>query len=161
MRSICRKTNEPIAPTAAAISRRRLVGPPAEVAVAPPDSALEKAGRVTLDGLAAQPLIRMSRGSSVRRMVDNAFAEKGHLVLPVQEPVYMSTAIAMVRAGLGIALLPSSASELRAASDLRCHRIAHRGMSRPIGIVLKRGRSLSPAAAELEQFLRLLARKWF
>ena len=73
----------------------------------------------------------------------------------------MSTAVAMVRAGLGVALLPSSASELRAASDLHSHSISHRGMSRQIGIVLKRGRSLSPAAEEFERFLRTLARKWF
>lgn len=131
------------------------------VAVALPGHAIEQLKRVTLEALLEYPLILMSRGSSVRRLVDNAFAERGHLVTPVQEPVYMSTAVAMVRADLGVALLPSSASELRAATDLRSHHIAHRGMSRQIGIVLKRGRSLSPAAEEFERFLRTLARKWF
>ena len=131
------------------------------VAVAPEGHALDAIRKVTLESLVEFPLILMSRGSSVRRLVDNAFAERGHLVNPVQEPVYMSTAVAMVRAGLGVAILPSSASELRAASDLRSHRVAHRGMSRHIGIVLKRGRSLSPAAEEFERFLRSLARKWF
>jgi LysR family transcriptional regulator, carnitine catabolism transcriptional activator len=131
------------------------------MAVTIPGHPLEKLKRVTLEALLEHPLILMSLGSSVRRLVDSAFAERGMLVSPVQEPVYMSTAVAMVRAGLGVALLPSSASELRAASDLRCHHIAHRGMSRQIGIVLKRGRSLSPAAEEFERFLRSLARKWF
>jgi DNA-binding transcriptional LysR family regulator len=131
------------------------------VAVAPPSHPLGKAKRVTLEALVEHPLILMSRDSSVRRLVDNAFAERGHLPIPVQEPVYMSTAIAMVRAGLGVALLPSSASELRAAEDLVCHHIAHRGMSRQIGIVLRRGRSLSPAAEEFERFLKSFARKWF
>ena len=131
------------------------------VAVSLPDHKFGRAKRITLDTLIAHPLILMSRGSSVRRLVDSAFAEEGHLVSPVQEPVYMSTAVAMVRAGLGVALLPSSASELRGASDLLSHPIAHRGMRRPIGIVLKRGRSLSPAAEEFERYLRSLARKWF
>jgi DNA-binding transcriptional LysR family regulator len=131
------------------------------MAVVRPGHALQGEKRITLDMLVVHPLILMSRGSSVRRLVDNAFAERGHLVMPVQEPVYMATALAMVRAGLGVALIPSSASELRAATDLRSFRIAHRGMSRQIGIVLKRGRSLSPAADEFERFLRSLARKWF
>jgi LysR family transcriptional regulator, carnitine catabolism transcriptional activator len=131
------------------------------VAVAPEDHPLGKVKRITLEALVEYPLILMSRDSSVRRLVDHAFAERGHLPIPVQEPVYMSTAIAMVRAGLGVALLPSSASELRAAHDVRCHHIAHRGMSRHIGIVLRRGRSPSPAAEEFERFLRTFARKWF
>jgi DNA-binding transcriptional LysR family regulator len=73
----------------------------------------------------------------------------------------MSTAVAMVRAGLGVAIVPSSASELRDASDLRQHHIAHRGMARQIGIVSKRGHTFSPAAEEFERFLKAMARRWF
>src|SRR5688572_2414589 len=131
------------------------------VAVTLPDHPLESMKRLTLEALTDYPLILMSRNSSVRRLVDDAFAEKGRLANPVQEPAYMATAIAMVRAGLGVALLPSSASELRAATDLKCHHIANRGMSRQIGIVMKRGQTLSPAAEEFEKFLRAISRKWF
>jgi DNA-binding transcriptional LysR family regulator len=72
----------------------------------------------------------------------------------------MATAIAMVRAGLGIAILPSSAAEVRAAKDLVAHRIASRLMSRRIGII-SRGGALSPAAEEFRRHLRAMARKWF
>jgi DNA-binding transcriptional LysR family regulator len=131
------------------------------VAVTLPGHPLEAMKRITLESLTEYPLILMSRNSSVRRLVDDAFAEKGRLANPVQEPAYMATAIAMVRAGLGVALLPSSASELRAASDLKSHHIASRGMSRPIGILMKKGQTLSPAAEEFERFLRAISRKWF
>jgi LysR family carnitine catabolism transcriptional activator len=131
------------------------------VAVTLADHPLGRTKRVTIEALLEWPLILMSRDSSVRRLVDHAFAERGHLANPVQEPVYMSTAVAMVRAGLGVAVLPSSASELRAADDLVSHHIANRGMRRQVGIVLRRGRSLSPAAEEFEAFLRSMARRWF
>jgi DNA-binding transcriptional LysR family regulator len=131
------------------------------VAVTPPDHPLGSMKRLTLESLVDYPLILMSRNSSVRRLVDDAFAEKGRLANPVQEPAYMATAIAMVRAGLGVAVLPSSASELRAAGDLKCHHIANRGMNRQIGILLKRGQTLSPAAEEFERVLRAISRKWF
>lgn len=131
------------------------------VAVTLPHHPLASVKRITLESLTDYPLILMSRNSSVRRLVDDAFAEKGRLANPVQEPAYMATAIAMVRAGIGVALLPSSASELRAAPDLQCHHIASRGMSRQIGIVMKRGQTPSPAAEEFERFLRAVAKRWF
>ena len=131
------------------------------VAVTPRDHALGRVKRVTIEALLEHPLILMSRDSSVRRLVDHAFAERGRLPTPVQEPVYMSTAVAMVRAGLGVALLPSSASELRGADDLVSHHIAHRGMRRQVGILLRRGRSLSPAAEEFAGFLQGMAKRWF
>lgn len=131
------------------------------VAVAPLGHPLGGLRRLTVEALLEHPLILMSRDSSVRRIVDLAFAERGRLASPVQEPVYMSTAIAMVRAGLGIAILPSSASELRAAENVASHHIAHRGMRRQVGIVSRRGRSLSPAAEEFAAFLMAMARNWF
>jgi len=136
-----------------------LLGSDEMVAVTRVDHPLGKARRITLEMVAGHPLILMSRGSSVRRLVDEALAERGCLVQPVQEPVYMSTAVAMVRAGLGVALLPSSASELRGATDLVGHHIAHRGMSRPVGILTKRGQTLSPAAVEFEKTLKALAKR--
>jgi LysR family carnitine catabolism transcriptional activator len=138
-----------------------LLGTDEMVAVTPLDHPLGRQKRVTLESLTQYPLILMSRDSGVRRLIDNAFAERGQVANPVQEPVYMSTAIAMVRAGFGVAILPSSASELRSAEDLRRHHIAHRVMSRRIGIIFRRGRSLSPAADEFARFLRLLAKEWF
>jgi LysR family carnitine catabolism transcriptional activator len=47
----------------------------------------------------------------VRKLVDQAFESIGELVRPAFEATYMSTAAGMVKAGLGVTLLPSSAFE--------------------------------------------------
>lgn len=131
------------------------------VAVAPVGLALGRGGRVTLEALVVHPLILMSRDSSVRRIVDQAFAGRGRLARPAYEPAYMATAVALVREGLGVALLPSSASEVRAAQGVAVHRIAHRGMVRRIGFVARREDTMSPAARALEAQLRAAAKDMF
>lgn len=119
-----------------------------------------KGKRISIDDLEKHSLILMSRESTVRRIVEEAFAASGRLAAPVHEPAFMATAIAMVRAGLGVAILPSSAAEVRAAKDLVAHRIASRAMGRRIGIISRRG-TLSPAAEEFQRHLKAMARKWF
>lgn len=130
------------------------------VAVSLGPIASAKGKRIAIDDLEKHRLILMSRDSTVRRIVEEAFAASGRLAAPVHEPAFMATAIAMVRAGLGIAILPSSAAEVRAAKDLVAYRIASRLMSRHIGIICRRG-SLSPAAEEFRRYLKAMARKWF
>ena len=131
------------------------------VAVMPKGHALARSTPVSLESLADQPLILPSAESSVRRLVDHAFAERGRLVQPVQEPVYMATAIALVRAGIGIALLPMASEELRSAPDLSSRRIAQRALTRQLHLVMRRGRTLSPAADAFIRVVRAQARKAF
>jgi DNA-binding transcriptional LysR family regulator len=99
----------------------------------------------------------MNRDSSVRRIVDDACAAIGRIASPAYEPAFMATAIGMVRAGLGATLLPSSALEITAASDLLVHPLDDPRLTRPLGILRKRQRAYSPAAeafvAELEAFV--------
>ncbi len=138
-----------------------LLGSDELVAVLPANHALATSKRLKLKQLLDQPLILMNRGTSVRRVVDEACAAQGQLPLAAYEATYMSTAIGMVRAGLGLTLLPSSALELSVATDLVCRPLNDPLLKRSIGIVRKRGRSLSPAA---EAFLALLGKKatlWF
>lgn len=107
---------------------------------------LARVRRVTLDSLKAYPLVLMDPESSVRAIVDAAFARSGHLAVPACEATYMSSAIGMVRAGLGVTILPSTAMELRADRTLRSKPIDDPGCTRRIVIVRRAGRSLSPAA---------------
>jgi DNA-binding transcriptional LysR family regulator len=136
------------------------VGSDEMVAVSLGPIASAKGRKVAIDDLEKHSLILMSRESTVRRIVEEAFAASGRLAAPVHEPAFMSTAIAMVRAGLGVAILPSSASEVRAAKDLVANRIASRAMGRQVGIICRRG-SLSPAAEEFRRHLKAMAKKWF
>jgi len=107
---------------------------------------LAKARKVTIDSLKAYPLVLMDPESSVRAIVDAAFARSGRLAVPACEATYMSSAIGMVRAGLGVTILPSTAMELRADPRLRSKPIDDPGCTRRIVIVRRAGRSLSPAA---------------
>jgi DNA-binding transcriptional LysR family regulator len=127
------------------------------VAVLPPAHPLAQAKSVRLADLLASPLVLMDRDSSVRRSVDAACASIGRLAEPAYEVAYMSTAIGLVRAGLGATLLPSSAAELRTASDLTIRDLDAPRVGRELGILKQRRRTFSPAAEALVGTLREVA----
>ena len=104
--------------------------------------------------LAQQPLILMSRGSSVRERVDEVLATLGIPALATCEVNYMSTAVALVQAGLGITILPSTAVELKTQADVRSRPINVPGFAREIVLVRRKGSTLHPSA---EAFIEKLA----
>src|SRR5471030_2246269 len=61
---------------------------------------------VNLPDLSGQPMILTGRDSSVRERVEQLFDEQGLTLVPGLEANYMSTVLALVRQGLGMALLP-------------------------------------------------------
>lgn len=104
------------------------------------------ADRVTLDALAAHPLVLMHPDTSVRAVVDAAFVAAGRLPIPACEATSMMTAVGMVRAGLGLAILPASAREVAAEPSLRSRPIDDPALVRPISVIRRAGRTLPPAA---------------
>lgn len=123
------------------------------IAVFPPGSTLEGKKAISLRDLIGLPLVMMDPGSSVRKLVDQAFEAIGEIVRPAFEATYMSTAAGMVKAGLGVTILPSSAFEMGELTGLRSRPIKSPSLTRDIGVIEKNGRSLSPAA---ESFLKTL-----
>lgn len=101
-----------------------------------------------LKDLVKSPLILMAPLTSVRTIVDRAFESIGHMPAPAYEVTYMSSAVGMVRAGLGIAFLPSAALEMSGLSGLTSRAVDHPGLARRIVAVQRAGRQLSPAAAK-------------
>lgn len=108
---------------------------------------LQRAKRLDVDVLARHDLILMAHGSNARRIVDSAFAAAGRAALAACEANYMSTAVGMVQAGLGIALLPLSGVPPGIDARLRTRVVDAPGFSRQIALVRLRGKTLSPAAA--------------
>jgi DNA-binding transcriptional LysR family regulator len=98
--------------------------------------------------VAAHPLILTGRDSSVRELVERALEQQQVSVTVAQEASYMTTALEMAAAGLGIAILPDSAIT---SSSVAVRRVGIRQpvLTRRIGIITKAGRSLSPAAQKL------------
>ncbi|HEU4389872.1 MAG TPA: LysR family transcriptional regulator, partial [Blastocatellia bacterium] len=129
------------------------------VVVFPPGFELERKQVVELKDLAGLPLILMDKESSVRRLVDRAFESIGRFATPAFEATFMSTAAGMVKAGLGVALLPSSSFETGQLTGLRSRPIKHPALTREIGVIQKAGRSLSPAAETFLKSLRTTSKK--
>ena len=112
-------------------------------------SRLERRKTVALQDLAGLPLILTDTESSVRAMVDDAFEAMGSFVQPTWEVTYMSTALALVRAGLGVTILPGLALEMDGGRHLRARPLREPDLARQIGIIQETARSLSPAAEVL------------
>ena len=125
------------------------------VAVCPSDHSLARKRRVGLRDLARASLVLTAPGTSVRAVVDAALSESREPLDIACEPTYMMTAVAMVRAGPGVTILPETARELRAEPGLVAKEIDHPAFLRSIAIVKKRGRTL-PAIAE--RFVVLMRR---
>ncbi|WP_158815724.1 LysR family transcriptional regulator [Methylocapsa sp. S129] len=109
--------------------------------------------KITLPDLADFPLVLMDPETSVRAIVDAAFVSSGRIIRPAAEATYMMTAVGLVRAGLGITILPASSKEIDAAPDLRARPIDDARFSRTISLVKRRKRTLPPVC---EEFLREL-----
>jgi DNA-binding transcriptional LysR family regulator len=115
-------------------------------AVFPRGHSLERQKRITPKLLATHPLILMDEESTVRQVVDTGFGAAGQKAIPAFEATYMATAVGMAQAGLGIAILPSSAIEARPTDALASRPIEGGDFARKIWVVRRAGRSLPPAA---------------
>jgi DNA-binding transcriptional LysR family regulator len=117
------------------------------------DHPLAKVRTVTPTLLARYPLIMMDPETSVRKVVDKAFHTAGLMVTPVCEVTYMMTAIGMVQAGLGIAILPASAREIQIDPNLCSRPIKGSHFVREISLIKKRRRTLPPLSASFAAHL--------
>ena len=116
---------------------------------------VDRMRKITLKKLAAYPMVMMDPQTSTRGLTDAAFAAAGCSPPRACEVMFLSTAVAMVRAGLGITILPSTAIEWRAHQRLKSRAIAEPSFRRQVGVFRKAGRSLPPAS---EAFVAMLRR---
>ncbi len=109
---------------------------------------------ITPVALAEFPLILMQRDTSVRAIVDAGFHSAGLMPKATCEAIYMMTAVGMVRAGLGLTILPGSAREIKAEPGLQSKPIDDPVFTRPVSIIKRSGRTLPPLS---EAFLEHLS----
>lgn len=123
------------------------------VVFAPTGHPLSKRNAITLREASAFDLILPTRDSSVRETVE-AMAQQERLTLQTRfETSFMPTALAFVRAGLGIAILPESAAGLEALGFARLP-LSNKFAGRHIELLQRRDLTLSPAAEIFVQHLR-------
>ena len=123
------------------------------VAVCPAGHALAGKRTVLASDLVRFPMIGFDSQYSVRTLLDAALQSLGALRSPDHEVSFVSTAIGMVRAGLGVTVVSSSALSRVAMTGLRARPIKHPGFAREIVAMRKKGRTLSPAAEALLQVI--------
>lgn len=98
--------------------------------------------------------ISMPAPTSVRQYVEEAFLRLGRRFEPRFEVEHLATITAMVAAGLGVAALPELAAHVTRDRQVRHRRLVEPELIRPIGLVTRRGVSLSVAAAAMVETMR-------
>lgn len=96
--------------------------------------------------LATFDVIAMGHGTTVRRVMDEGARRAGVTLRIVLESQQMPTAIAYARAGLGIAILPSTAITPGEAPDLATITITGPSIERHLSILSRNHLPMSPAA---------------
>lgn len=98
--------------------------------------------------------ISMPLPASVRQYANAAFMQHRIAFQPRYEVEHIATIHAMVKSGLGVAALPELAAAFVQQEGVVKRRLTEPDIQRPIGLVTRRNRSLSPACAEMIRMLR-------
>ena len=96
----------------------------------------------------------MVQPSSVRQYTEWAFLQNRIRFSPAFEAEHLTTIVAMVECGFGVAALPEIAAGAVAQKGIVQRPLIGPVAERSIGLVTSRNRSLSPAAAALVQALK-------
>jgi DNA-binding transcriptional LysR family regulator len=99
--------------------------------------------------LQGQPLVRISAETGNRILIDDALGARRETLTWRYEVQRVITAVSLVRAGVGYAIVPQLALDLVSASDLVAIPLRSPAVSRTLGIVMRKNATQGPAAAKL------------
>lgn len=121
------------------------------------DHPLARRDWVTWTDFEPYPLITVHRSSANRVLLDSMLAKVSVTLRWTYEVTHLSTSLGLVEAGLGISVLPRMATPQGEHPFLVTRPIRDPEVSRTIGVVRRRGGSISPAAAT---FMNMLIGTW-
>lgn len=122
------------------------------VGLVPKGSRLAKQRRVRLEALFEYPLITTVPGTSIRATLERACREHGRSLRVTHSVTQHQTVVAMVGAGLGVALLPAlSLTENTAVAQVM---VVDPQITRDLGVIQRKGESSSSAAREFTAALQ-------
>src|SRR3954470_715105 len=110
---------------------------------------------LTWDELAQMPTIAMRGETRIRMQIDRALGTQGKHLNPTYEMTLINTALAMTAQGLGLAILPATMLPADQFPTLIARPLTRPAITRPVSLLQRQGRTLSPAA----QALIAIARK--
>jgi DNA-binding transcriptional LysR family regulator len=103
--------------------------------------------KVSVQALAGTPFISFDRESPTRKALERMFREKGVVVEPAMEIDNVETIKRAVELGLGAAVLPLACVQHEVSNGTLVARpFAEGTLSRPIGILIRKGKYLDRAA---------------
>lgn len=114
---------------------------------------LTRKSRVSWRDLAGQQLITLSGDNAMRQTIDQRLTEANVPIAPAYEVAFLSTALGLVDAGLGISVLPSHARPLARLYHIALLKLGAPTVRREVRLLTRRDRVLSPAAATFRDFL--------
>ncbi len=123
------------------------------VAACRKDHPLARKKKVRWVELAEYDFITVAKSSGNRLLMDQALANVPGRPHSVYEAQHVLTSLGLVEAGLGVAAVPQLAMPNHDHPILASIPLVEPSITRSIGLITRRGRSLSPAARHLYTFL--------
>jgi DNA-binding transcriptional LysR family regulator len=117
------------------------------------DHPLAKMRGVTWSDLAQYDYISITKSSGNRLLLDQALAHVSGRPQSIYEAQHVTTMIGLVEAGLGVAAVPSLAMPGPDHPLLVSVPLSDPVVTRRVGLIRRKGRSLSPSAQQLYDFL--------
>lgn len=121
----------------------------------PPDHALAKRPSVTWEQIIKEPFVTLTHDFTARLQADLLRHSATLVLQPAYQVSFLTTALGMVRAGLGITAQPLHAEALAATFGLIVRRITSPVVYRQLSVFTKRRGGLSPAATSFRDFVNL------
>ncbi len=118
------------------------------------DHPLAKRSQVRWRDLQGLPLIAVRPGYGVRRLIDSVATKAGVTLTIAQEVGFISSAHWMTASGLGVSIWPAALLRHLTGTQVVLRPLVAPVVERPIYVVSKRGRSLSPASQTFVDLLR-------
>lgn len=113
------------------------------------DHPIARMRRVSWAELSRHDFISVARSSGNRLLLDQALAGVGNRPQSIYETQHVTTSLGLVEAGLGVAAVPAMAMPGPDHPLLVSVPLVEPVVTRKIGLIRRRGRSLSPAAQQL------------
>ncbi|MFT3706140.1 MAG: LysR family transcriptional regulator [Archangium sp.] len=122
--------------------------------VVPPSHPLAGKGKVTMQAVVGLPFIAFDREAPSRKGIDKQFRDKNMELNPTMEMDNVETIKRAVELGLGVSILPLPTVQQEVnAGTLVAKSFVEPGFTRPIGILVRKGKYLSRASqAVLDSF---------
>jgi DNA-binding transcriptional LysR family regulator len=124
-----------------------------------PDHPLADHDGVAWADLTEEPLITLTRDSGIRLLVEVGFEAAERQLNPSYEVSQITTALALVEAGLGVAVLPAYARAAIPQGRLASRPMKEPAVARDIVMIRASGRSPTPATLALEAIVRRCVRR--